>query len=594
MPAFDDSIAASRFQRRTLMRASALGAAGLAATALLGCGGDEDDVAQAPAGGASAPAGGASASAVGTDPRYAKDPNLPYAYNFPEPTGKTPKAGGTLRVAATWDVATMDPTKSAAGGTITVPNLIYSRLLGIKGGPEMHPFKIEVEPQLAKSWERTPDGLTITFKLGPGVKWQNVAPLNGRAFVAADVKFAFERYAKEGVHQSYWVNADRIEAPDATTVRVVLKKPTPEFEIPLASRYQTLFPRELVDSGEIDKKPVGTGPMILKEATVSDKVVLAANPDYWRRKVLLEGAEFKVVPDTAARTASFRAKQIEYSYALVATKRDLDELLKTMPDLQVNIPPIVNNVIPFGMNLSQPKFQDVRVRRAISLAINRKEIVTLAYADLAEAALPVLPWTYLFDKKPTDVGPWVKFDLAESKKLLSAAGATDLAFTNSYYSYGSAAIDRLTEILINQFRAAGITMKGGQVDYTQFNSQWVGQKLPDVTTSGWTPQGFDANTYFYNHLHSKSPGNRWLIKDDQLDQWAEQQSVEINVEKRRELHKKIWDRDADQAYRPPTPTAYGFEVYQPWLRGIRFGGLLGASSSYYDWGSQIENAWLDK
>ena len=557
--------------------------------ALLGCGGDDDEQAQAPAGGAQP-----GAPAAGADPRYPKDPNLPYAYNYPEPTGKTPKAGGTLRVAATWDVATMDPTKSAAGGTITVPNLIYQRLLGIKGGPEMNPFKIEIVPELAKSWERTPDGLTFTFKLESGVKWQNVAPLSGRAFVGADIKFAYERYAKEGVHQSYWVNFDRVEAPDAGTVRIVLKKPTPEFEMPLASRYQTIFPRELVDSGEIDKKVVGTGPMILKEAIVSDKVVVAANPDYWRRKVLLEGAEFKMAPDTAARTAAFRAKQIEYSYALVATKRDLDELLKTLPDLQVNMPPVVSNVIPFGMNVSLPKFQDVRVRRAISLAMNREELLTLAYGGLGELALPVLPWTYLFDKKPTDFGPWVKFDVADAKKLLAAAGSTDLTFTNSYFGYGSSSLERVSEVLVNQFRAAGITMKGGQVDYTQFNSQWVGGKLPDVTTSGWTAQGFDANTYFYNHLHSKSPGNRWLIKDEQLDQWAEQQSVEINPEKRRELHRKIWDRDADQAYRPQTPSGYGFEVLQPWLRGIRFGGLLGAASSYYDWGSQIENAWLDK
>jgi len=137
-------------------------------------------------------------------------------------------------------------------------------------------------------------------------------------------------------------------------------------------------------------------------------------------------------------------------------------------------------------------------------------------------------------------------------------------------------------------------MRGGKAAYTEFNSQWVAARLPEATTSGWVALGFDANTFFYNHLHSKSPGNRWQIKDPQLDEWADQQSVELDPKKRRELHKKIWDYDLDQMYRPPLPAGYGFEILQPWLRGIRFGGIFGSNSSYYDWGAQIEGAWLDK
>jgi peptide/nickel transport system substrate-binding protein len=577
--------------RRALLRGGVLSVAGLAAAALIGCGGDEEG------GGDAASAGGGSAPAAqqpaADDPRYPKDPKLPWAFNFPEPAGKTPKAGGTLTVATTWDVSTWDPAKSAAGGTITVPNMIYSRLLRIKGGPEINPFKIVVEPELAKSWERSPDGLTFTFKLQSGVKWQNVAPLNGRALVADDVKFAFERYAKEGVHQSYWVTLDRIEAPDAQTLKITLKKPTPEFEIPIASRYQTIFPRELVDSGEIEKKAVGTGPLILKEATAGDKVVLPRNPDYWRAKVLLDGAEFRVMPDASARVAAFRAKQIDYGYAVVAGKRDVDELLKTIPNLQVNIPVIVNNTLPFSMNLSNPKFTDARVRRGISLAIDRQSILSLVYEGLGKEVSMVLPWTAVFDKEPTEFGPWAKFDLAESKKQLAAAGAEKLEFNYVYYPY-AVTYDRISEILVDQFRAAGITMRGGKTDYTSFNSQWVGGKLPEASTTGWAAQGFDANTYFYNHLHSTSPGNRWNLKDKQIDEWAEQQAVELDPQKRREIHRKIWDRDLNEAYRPAMPAGYGFETYQPWVRGLRFGGILGINSSYYDWGEQVESVWLDK
>ena len=95
-------------------------------------------------------------------------------------------------------------------------------------------------------------------------------------------------------------------------------------------------------------------------------------------------------------------------------------------------------------------------------------------------------------------------------------------------------------------------------------------------------------------MHSKSPGNRWQLKDPQIDEWATQQSVELDPKKRREIHRKIWDRDLDMSYRPPLPYGFAFETLQPWLRGIRFGAILGANSSYYDWGGQIAKAWLDK
>jgi len=575
--------------RRRLLRGSALAAGGIAAAALIGCGSDDEE----PGAGATGTAAASATASTSSDPRYRKDPRLPYAFNYPEPETQ-PKAGGTLRIAVTWDVSTFDPTKSAAGGTITVPNLIYNRLLAIKGGPEANPFKIEIVPELAKSWEVTPDGLTYNFKLQEGVKWHNVAPLNGRALVADDVVFALQRYSKEGVHQSYYVNVESVSAPDAATVRVKLKQPTPEFEVPLASRYQTIFPKELVDSGEIDKKVVGTGAMVLQEASAGQRVAATRNADYWRAKPLLDGVEFRIMPDASARLAAFRSGQVDYGYSVVATKTDVDQLSKSVNGLQVNLAALANSILPFGMNLSNPKFADERVRRAISLAIDRKAVNTFLFEGIGEEIIHILPWNYVFDTQPTALGPWTKLDIAQSKQLLEAAGQKDFTINYIYYPY-STTYDRLSEVLVDQFRAAGITLKGGKVDYTEFNSQWVGAKLPEATTSGWAALGFEANTYFYNQMHSKSPGNRWQLKDSQIDEWATQQSVELDPKKRREIHKKIWDRDLDMMYRPPLPNGFTYEVMAASLRGVRWGqSSPNGNSSYYNWGSQIENAWLDK
>jgi len=581
----------SRFSRRTVLRGAALGGAGLATAALIGCGSDDEEEA-APTAGATT-AGEAAASATASTEGIVQDPNLPYPFNFPEPATE-PKAGGVMRVAATWDTSTMDPTKSAAGGTIVIPNMVYNRLIGIVGGPDVDINKLELEPELATDWERTPDGMTYTFNLAPNAKWQNVAPLNGRAFTAADAKFAFDRYAAEGVHQSIWINVDSIEAVDDTTLKVNMKRAVADFVNPLGSRYQTIFPHELVDDGSIEKTAVGTGPMMLKEAVQSSHVMFDKNPDYWERTVLLDGFEFKIMPDHSARLAAFRAGQVDYAYSVVDGLSSYDSLLGSNPDIQVNLTNPSNNTIPFGMNLSNPKFQDERVRRAISMAIDKETMTAIVWEGLAKT-LPMLPWAFAQDTEPTleSLGPWAQYNPDEAKALLVAAGAENLTFDNQYFAYG-AYLDRYAEMLVPMFKEVGITMTGGKVDYTQFNSQWVGGQLPEVTTSGWLTLGFDADNFFYNIVHSESPGNRWKLNDPQMDEWAVAQQTELDADARREIHKQMFDYSVDQAFWPMMPSNNGFEVYQRGMRGIRFGGLVGSNSSYYDWGDQVAEAWLDR
>ncbi|MBM4414940.1 MAG: ABC transporter substrate-binding protein [Chloroflexi bacterium] len=583
----------SRLGRRTLLRVTIIGAGGVAAAALLGCGGGDEDEPQA-----AAPAGGAgTAAAVSTIGKFVKDDALPYPYNFPEPAGKTPKPGGVMTVAATWDVADIDPTKSAAGGTVTIPNMFYNRLIGIQRGPKADVFNAPIlEPELAKSWERTPDGLMFTFKIQDGIKWQNLSPLNGRPFVAADARFAMERYASTGVHRQYYANVAGYEVPDATTLRVKMSRPVADFLNPLGSNKQTVFPRELVDDGTISKRGIGTGPMILKDMVASSKVTFDKNPDYWEGKVLLDGFEFRIQPDHAARLAAFRAGQVEYAYSVVATFSDLAALKRTNPDIQVNLHPTVAS-LSLAMNNQLSKYQDVRVRRAISLAVDRPVILQLVYENMGKA-LNNIPWSYVFDKEPTfqsgNLGKWATRNVAEAKALLAAAGAEKLVLNNIFYAYDSN-FEKLPEVLIPQLREAGITVSGGKVDYTEFNSQWTGAKLPDFSTSGWATQGYDPDNWFYGQVHSKSPGNRWQFKDPEIDAWAEAQQVELNAEKRKELWRKIWDKDLDQAYRPPLASGLGIQVYQPWMRGIRWTGTIpGDNSSYYSWGDQVWYGWLDK
>lgn len=588
--------------RRALLRTAVLGSAGIAAAALLGCAGDDDEA--APDSGGSGGGGSTTATISTTGPRPDQLPpgwvwaaDSPYPTDFPEPAGKTPKPGGTFNVAVSWDVGPFDPVSAAAGGSITVPNTVYNRLVGFATGPGVDTTTLKLEPELAASWERSPDGLTITFKMAPGVKWQNVPPLNGRPFVAADAKFAFERYQKEGVYKSYWTNVSSIDAPDASTLRVKLNKPLIDFINPLASRYQTIFPHELVDDGSISKVVVGTGPFILKEAITSQRVSLVKNPDYFETKILLDGVEFRPMPDAAARLAAFRSGQIEFAYSMVNTKRQMDEVVKTNPDVQVTSLASSAASGPQPMfNHQNPRWQDVRVRRAVSLATDRQSISKLVFEGIGQT-VSLLPWRFVHDSAPTiesgKFGNWARYAPDEAKQLLRAAGQENLTIDARYYEYATTDT-QVAEVMADQFRQVGITYSVKKLDYTEFNSQLIGGTFPDVLHNGFMPLGTEPDTYFYNGIHSKSPGNRDHVNDSQIDAWAEAQQVELDPAKRKDLLTKIWNQYHDQAYRPVRTFGRAFNVQQPWLRGVRLESAFGARSYFYDWGEILVKAWLDK
>ncbi|HRC62070.1 MAG: ABC transporter substrate-binding protein [Dehalococcoidia bacterium] len=575
-----------RLARRSVLRGGGLLIGGVAAAALIGCGSDDEE---------QAPPSATSSAAASTAPgkgELIRDNALPYPYQFPEPN-KVPKAGGTMVLGVNSDVSIMDPQKTTASGTGRIVNLVYNRLLGYNRGVRLHPFKFAIEGELAKSWEQSPDGLVYTFKLQDGVKWQNIAPLNGRPFVADDVKFAFDRYKSGGISTSYWVGVQTIEAPDPKTVKITLKKPLADFLTPLGSAYQTIHPKELVDSGEIEKKAVGTGPMILKDAIVGQKVTFEKNPEYWEGKVLLDGVEFRLQVDTPARLAAFRSGQTDFGDILVTNITDAKALESTNQGVQINMSSVVL-ASGFAMNLSNPKFQDVRVRRAISLGIDRQALANLVYPGIGKI-LPMHPWIFHLDKEPTtdSFGQWHQFNPNDATKLLAAAGASNLELQNKYYPY-SQAYEQTNDVMVDQLRKVGVNLVGGKVEYTEYNSQWTGRKLPEVSTGGWVTIGFDADNYYYNCMHSSAAGNRWNLNDPKVDDLASRQQSEVNPQKRKDLLKQIYEYDLDQAYHPIMATGVGFYAYQPWLHGIRFGGAMGTSNNYQDIGDMIMDAWIDK
>src|SRR5262249_3205441 len=161
---------------------------------------------------------------------------------------------------------------------------------------------------LAESWQSTPDHRVWTFKLRQGVKWQNLPPLNGRELVAADIKYCYEAYAKEGVQSFTFKEIEGIETPDKYTVRIHLRMRNVKFPQNLAEPVAVIFSKEVLEEdGDLKKRMIGTGPFILKEHSRKVKVVLVRNPEYFDKgRPYIDEYHILSTPDAATRTAAFR------------------------------------------------------------------------------------------------------------------------------------------------------------------------------------------------------------------------------------------------------------------------------------------------
>jgi ABC-type transport system substrate-binding protein len=176
--------------------------------------------------------------------------------------------------------------------------------------------------------------------------------------------------------------------------------------------------------------------------------------------------------------------------------------------------------------------------------------------------------------------------------LLAAAGVPDFSFDLLYYpGYNNGST---IELLIDQLRNAGMTMRPRSVEGTEFNLQWTARKGDVDSFDGWSAAGSTAEHYVLGLHHSKSPGNRYRINDPQIDTWAEQHQVELDPDKRRELAQHVWERVHDQVYYVTRAIGLTIHLLQPHVRGLNsWNSRIGSGGSYIDTANHLRGAWLD-
>ena len=286
-----------------------------------------------------------------------------------------------------YDPPHFDPHLTLNFKTNTTLSFVHSKLVRHRVGAGVPPGTFAVEPDLAERWEE-PDDTTVVFYLRRGVRWHNKPPVNGRELTAEDVKVSYDRFLTEkGNPLEFMLDpVDRVEVVDRYTVRFRLKEPFVWLVNMLANPTGTwIVARELVEKYGDLKRPesaIGTGPFVLERYEPNVKTVFRRNPDYFRPgQPSVDGVEWLVLEDDSVGLATYRTGQIDCRRSLAPVGRPPAGLA---PPQEECAPPGLPG-LPGQRDhrplhaTDKPPFNDVRVRRAISLAVDRQAIIDAVF-----------------------------------------------------------------------------------------------------------------------------------------------------------------------------------------------------------------------
>ncbi|MBI3979535.1 MAG: hypothetical protein HY331_15235 [Chloroflexi bacterium] len=368
------------------------------------------------------------------------------------------KRGGKLIVGTDVNPVGLDPAIAVAFSSVAIYEQLYMSL----GTLEYKTNK--VLPDLAESW-RAVDARTYEFKLRPGVKFHS-----GREVTAEDVKFSFDRVMDPKVTvplRSYLGPIEKTEAVDKATARIVMKTPfAPLLSVVADRRPCAIVDREIVEKkGDLQNTDGGSGPFKLVEYTPDVKVVMERHGDYYEKgKPYLDQIEFRIMPDESSRLAAIRSGDIDMT---VLKDPKNARLLKNEKNINLNdLPSYWRSGTP--LNTKRPPLNDVRVRQAISYAIDRQEIINTVLLGEGVVSGPIPPaeaeWALPITRENF---PTYFTDLDKSKALLKEAGVSSLKLTfNASPAY---ATDIPTaQVVQSQLKRVGIDIEIKQYEWAAF------------------------------------------------------------------------------------------------------------------------------
>lgn len=409
---------------------------------------------------------------------------------------------GYLVAALNADIQTADVQKTSKD--YEVPFNIFDRLVDVEVGTDGNS---KIVPSLAESWDISDDGLEYTFHLRQGVKFHN-----GNDFTAEDVAYTFHRMLTvEGGVNTEFIDqikgADEllagetdtlegVEVVDDYTIKVALKEPFAGFLASISSPGVSIYDSEATEAagdqfGMDPAVTVGTGPFEFSSWSFNNQLVLTRNEDYWKGASGLPGVVIKIIPDTETQSMMFESGELDI-LDLDYAADSVDRFTETYPDQIVQGPRV--GIVYFTMNFNKEPFQDVRVRKAVQMSIDRQAILDALYGGRGQVEQGIFPHGLIgFNPDQEEI----KYDPEAAKALLAEAGYAD-GF-DMEIAADSSASDTMTmalEIVSDQLAEVGIRAEIKNYDESTWLETRKSGELGSFMST-WSADYNDPDNFIY-------------------------------------------------------------------------------------------------
>jgi peptide/nickel transport system substrate-binding protein len=395
------------------------------------------------------------------------------------------------------------------------------------------------------------DGMTVTYRLRRGVVWHD-----GMPFTAADVKFTWETIMNRKaniISRDGYDKISAIDTPDPYTVVVRYR----EYYAPFLTLFTVILPKhalagaEDINKAAFNRSPVGTGPFKLKEWRIAEAIFLDANPRYFRGKPNLDSITYKIIPDTNIMLTQIKAGEVDIVSNMAGSQL---EQVKSVSGVRALVTP---NMVweHLDLNLDSALFQDVRVRKAVALAIDRQALVNNALKGVASPAVSdvsPLSWGY----NPTLKAP--ARDVNAARELLVQAGwqqGSDGFFAKSgrrlSFSIatptGNKTREGVAQVIAQQLKEAGIAAEVWLVDAPVFFGDVLKVRKFETALYAWVAGLDPDNIALWHSKNIPSPGNGYQgqnypgWRNAEVDSLTEQGARTVDLAARQQLYFRLQD-----------------------------------------------------
>ncbi len=488
---------------------------------------------------------------------------------------QTPKSGGKLVLGMRMDPPAMDPHRDQFSEQFKRFSFLYNGLLDYdKQG--------HLVPSLAASWKYSSDQKELTLNLRPGVKFHN-----GKELKAADVKYSLDRVRDKKTGSPLlrdFASIQDVQVVNDSTVKIILK----DVYSPFLSKL-TLYYCSIIPAGTEAKEgtpPPGTGPFQFVEHKMNDSMKLKKFPQYWEKGLpYVDEIIFKPIVEDTVRYTALRTGEIQWANTIPFP--EVERAIKNPPKDTVVVEGPTQSVFYFIVNCKRPPFDNPKVRQAIALALDKKEIVAGAVWGRGEPADQAFGRAnpYHLPIKPQEQ------DLNKARALLAEAG----------YAKGfKAALPALTahSLLLEmakigqaQLKKIGIEVELQLLDGAAFNQQVLVKKDFGITTmgdAGETRNDFDDA--YYRAFFSTSPYNFAQYSNASVDAWLQEGRRTFDLEKRKKIYTQVMDQVNQDC-----PVIYAIirTIPYAWRTSLK-GWEPNATSALCYSGGGFTRAWLEK